>query len=178
MERARKNNPYHKEKMMSVTNLEELFVHELRDTLDAERQLLKALPKMAKAATSEELKAAFEEHLSVTEEQVGRLETIFKKLDKAARGKHCPGMEGLVTEGAELIEEEEPSVALDAALICAAQKVEHYEIAAYGSLATYAKLLGMDDAVELLETTLAEEKETDEKLTAIASELNLVAAEA
>jgi ferritin-like metal-binding protein YciE len=161
---------------MSITNLEELFEHELRDVLDAERQLVKALPKLAKAATSEELRAAFEEHLAVTEEQVGRLETIFKSLDKAARGKHCPGMEGLVTEGSELIKEEEPSVALDAALICAAQKVEHYEMAAYGSLATYAKLLGMEEAVELLETTLAEEKETDEKLTAIASELNLVAA--
>jgi ferritin-like metal-binding protein YciE len=161
---------------MSVTNLEELFVHELRDVLDAERQLVKALPKLAKSATSEELRAAFEEHASVTEEHVGRLETIFKSLDKAARGKHCAGMEGLVTEGDELMKEEEPSVALDAALICAAQKAEHYEIAAYGSLATYAKLLGMDDAVELLETTLAEEKETDEKLTAIASELNLAAA--
>lgn len=161
---------------MSVSNLESLFEHELRDVLDAERQLLKALPKMAKASTSEDLKAAFEEHLAVTEEQVGRLETIFKSLDKAARGKHCAGMEGLVTEGSELIKEEEPSAALDAALICAAQKVEHYEIAAYGSLATYAKLLGMDEAAELLEMTLAEEKETDEKLTGIASELNLVAA--
>jgi ferritin-like metal-binding protein YciE len=161
---------------MSITNLEELFEHELRDVLDAERQLVKALPKLAKAATSEELRAAFEEHLAVTEEQVGRLETIFKSLDKAARGRHCPGMEGLVTEGIGLIKEEEPSVALDAELICAAQKVEHYEIAAYGSLATYAKLLGMDDAVGLLETTLAEEKEADEKLTGIASELNLVAA--
>jgi ferritin-like metal-binding protein YciE len=160
---------------MSITSLEELFVHELRDTLDAERQLLKALPKMAKAATSDELQAAFEEHESVTEEQVGRLETIFKSLGKAARGKHCPGMEGIVEEGNELITEEEPGVPLDAALICAAQKVEHYEIAAYGSLVEYAKLLELDDAVDLLQTTLAEEKETDEKLTAIASELNLVA---
>jgi ferritin-like metal-binding protein YciE len=162
---------------MSITNLEELFEHELRDVLDAERQLLKALPKMAKAAESEALQAAFEEHRGVTEEHVGRLETVFKSLDKTARGKHCTGMAGLVEEGSELIKDEEASAALDAALICAAQKVEHYEIAAYGSLATYAKLLGMDDAAELLETTLAEEKETDEKLTAIASELNLVAAE-
>jgi ferritin-like metal-binding protein YciE len=161
---------------MSIENLEDLFVHELRDVLDAERQLLKALPKMAKSATSEELKAAFEEHASVTEKQVGRLETIFKSLDKAARGKHCPGMEGLIAEGDELMKEEEAGAPLDAALICAAQKVEHYEIAAYGSLATYARLLGQNDAVELLEATLAEEKETDEKLTAIASELNLVAA--
>ena len=160
---------------MSITNLEELFVHELRDTLDAERQLLKALPKMAKAATSEELQAAFEEHEGVTEQQVERLETIFKSLGKAARGKHCPGMEGIVEEGNELITAEEPGVPLDAALICAAQKVEHYEIAAYGSLVEYAKLLELDDAVDLLQTTLGEEKETDEKLTAIASELNLVA---
>jgi ferritin-like metal-binding protein YciE len=161
-----------------MENLEELFEHELKDTLDAERQLLKALPKLAKAATSEELSAAFEEHKAQTEEQVERLETIFKSLGKAARGKHCPGMEGLITEGSSLIEEEEPGVTLDAALIGAAQKAEHYEIAAYGTLATYARLLGMDEAVELLETTLAEEKETDEKLSTIASELNLQAAEA
>ncbi|MEX2307439.1 MAG: ferritin-like domain-containing protein [Pirellulales bacterium] len=160
---------------MAITNLEDLFVHELKDILDAERQILKALPKMAKAAESEELQAAFEEHRSVTEEQVGRLETIFESMDKAARGKHCPGIEGIIKEGDELIKEEEPSPALDAALICGAQKVEHYEIASYGCLVEYAKLLGMDEAVELLETTLAEEKETDEKLTSIASELNLVA---
>src|SRR5687767_4051735 len=142
---------------MSITNLEEVFVHELKDILDAERQLVKALPKMAKAATNEDLKAAFEEHRSVTEEHVGRLETIFEKLDKAARGKKCVGMQGLVEEGSELIGEEEPSAALDAALICAAQKVEHYEMASYGSLVAYAQLLGMDDAVELLERTLDEE---------------------
>ena len=162
---------------MSLENLEDLFEHELKDILDAERQILKALPKMVKAAESEELKAALEEHRGVTEEQVGRLETIFKSLDKAARGKHCKGMEGLLTEGAELIEEEETGAPLDAAMICAAQKVEHYEIAAYGSLIAYAKLLDMSDAVELLEATLAEEKEADETLTSIASELNIVAQE-
>jgi ferritin-like metal-binding protein YciE len=160
---------------MSIESLEDLFVHELKDVLDAERQILKALPKMIKAADSEELSAALEEHRGVTEEQVGRLETIFQTLDKAARGKHCPGMEGLLKEGDELIKEEDSSSFLDAAMICAAQKVEHYEIAAYGTLVEYAKLLGMDDAVELLETTLAEEKEADEKLTQIASEINLVA---
>jgi ferritin-like metal-binding protein YciE len=162
---------------MSVENLQDLFLHELKDILDAERQLTKALPKMAKAAESDELKAAFEEHLSVTEEQIGRLETIFESLDKAARGKHCAGMEGLVKEGSELIKEEDPGPARDAGLICAAQKVEHYEIASYGSLLEWAKILEMDDAVELLQTTLDEEKETDEKLTAIASELNFVAEE-
>jgi ferritin-like metal-binding protein YciE len=160
---------------MSVENLQELFLHELKDVLDAERQITKALPKMAKGAESEELKAAFEEHLAVTEEQIGRLETIFESLDKAARGKHCPGMEGLLKEGSEMLKEEEPSPTLDAALIASAQKVEHYEIAAYGTLVEWAKLLGMDDAVELLQQTLAEEKETDEKLTEVASELNLAA---
>jgi ferritin-like metal-binding protein YciE len=115
------------------------------------------LPKLAKAAESGELKAALEEHTSVTDEQIGRIETIFKSLDMAARGKHCVGMEGLVAEGAELIKEEEPGVQLDAALICAAQKAEHYEIAAYGSLVSYAKLLGMEEAADLLETSLAEE---------------------
>jgi ferritin-like metal-binding protein YciE len=162
---------------MAVKNLQELFVHELKDVLDAERQITKALPKMAKAAESEELAAAFEEHLAQTEEQIERLETIFKNLDKAARGKHCPGMEGIIQEGEEMIKEEEAGPTLDAAMIAGAQKVEHYEIASYGTLVEYAKLLGMDDAVELLQTTLAEEKETDEKLTQIASELNLVAQE-
>jgi ferritin-like metal-binding protein YciE len=160
---------------MSLTNLEDLFQHELRDVLDAEKQILKALPKMAKACTSEELRAAFEEHKVVTEKQVERLETIFESLGKAARGKHCPGMEGLLKEGEEMIKEEDPSPVLDAALIGAAQKVEHYEIAAYGTLATYAKMLEMDDALALLVETLEEEKQTDETLTAIASEINMVA---
>jgi ferritin-like metal-binding protein YciE len=162
---------------MAVTNLQELFVQELKDVLDAERQITKALPKMAKAAESKELAAAFEEHLAQTEEQIERLETIFKNLDKAARGKHCPGMEGIIKEGEEMIKEEEAGPTLDAAMIAGAQKVEHYEIASYGTLVEYAKLLGLDDAVELLQMTLAEEKETDEKLTQIASELNLVAQE-
>jgi ferritin-like metal-binding protein YciE len=160
---------------MSVKNLEDLFLHELKDILDAERQITKALPKMIKAAENEDLKSAFEDHLAVTEEQVGRLETIFESLDKAPRGKHCSGMEGLLKEGDEMIKEEDKSSQLDAAMICAAQKVEHYEIASYGTLVEWAKLLGMDHAVELLHTTLDEEKQTDEKLTQIASEINLVA---
>lgn len=160
---------------MSVTNLEELFQHELRDVLDAERQILRALPKMIKAAESAILQAALTEHAGVTEVQVGRLETIFKSLDKAARGKHCKGMEGLLAEGEDMIKEEDTSPTLDAAMIGAAQKVEHYEIAAYGTLVEYAKLLGMDEAVELLSATLNEEKEADEKLSAIASELNSTA---
>jgi ferritin-like metal-binding protein YciE len=163
---------------MSAKNLEELFVHDLRDVLDAERQITKALPKMIKAAENEELKAGFEEHLAQTEEQIERLETIFQSLDMAARGKHCNGMEGLLKEGDEMIKEEEKGPVLDAAMIAAAQKVEHYEIASYGTLVEYAKLLGMDEAVELLHTTLEEEKATDEKLTQVASEINLVAQEA
>lgn len=163
---------------MSIKNLDDLFMDVLKDTLDAERQITKALPKMAKAVESEELRAAFEEHLSVTETQIERLETIFKNMDKAARGKHCPGMEGLLKEGSELIEKEEPGPALDAALIAAAQKVEHYEIAAYGTLATYAKMLEMEEAVDLLGQSLSEEKETDESLTNIASEINLLAEQA
>ena len=160
---------------MSLETLEDLFVDVLKDTLDAERQITKALPKMAKAVESEDLRAAFEEHLSVTKTQIERLETIFKTIDKAARGKHCPGMEGLLKEGAELIEKEEPGPALDAALICAAQKVEHYEIAAYGSLVTYAKMLGLEEAVDLLGETLVEEKDTDDALTNLASEVNFEA---
>jgi ferritin-like metal-binding protein YciE len=162
---------------MSINNLEDLFLHDLKDTLDAEKQILKALPKMAKACTSEELRAAFEEHKAMTETQVERLQTIFEGLGKAARGKHCHGMEGLLKEGEEMIKEEEPSATLDAALIAAAQKVEHYEIAAYGTLATYAKLLGNEEALDLLTETLEEEKATDENLTALAGEINLVAEE-
>jgi ferritin-like metal-binding protein YciE len=160
---------------MSLSNLEDLFLHELKDVLDAERQILKALPKMAKAVDNDALRAAFEEHEAVTETQVERLETIFKSLGKAARGKHCPGMEGLLKEGEEMIKEEESGPVLDAAMIGAAQKVEHYEIAAYGTLATYAKLLEMEEALDLLGQTLDEEKETDEKLTQLASDINLVA---
>jgi ferritin-like metal-binding protein YciE len=162
---------------MSLENLDDVFLDVLKDTLDAEKQILKALPKMAKGAQSEELKAAFEEHRAVTEAQVERLQAVFASLGKAARGKHCPGMEGLLKEGSELIKEEEPGPALDAALIVAAQKVEHYEIAAYGSLVTYAKMLGYKDAQKLLGETLTEEKDTDKALTTIATELNMEAVE-
>jgi ferritin-like metal-binding protein YciE len=156
---------------MAAENLQELFVEELRDIYDAEKQLTKALPKMAKAAGSEELRAAFEEHLEITRMQVGRLEEVFKSLGMAARGKTCEGMKGLVEEGSSHMEELEGST-LDAALIGAAQKVEHYEIATYGTLATWAELLGHQDAKDLLGQTLEEEKEADEKLTAIASQIN------
>jgi ferritin-like metal-binding protein YciE len=136
--------------------------------LDAERQLLKALPKLAKASENEELRAAFEEHEQQTEEQIGRLEQVFESLDETARGKKCIGMEGLVKEGQEKIEDE----AGDAALIGAAQKAEHYEIAAYGTLIAWATAMEENEIIELLQETLDEEKETDEKLTTLAEPAN------
>jgi ferritin-like metal-binding protein YciE len=147
-----------------MSGLRETLIDELRDVLDAEKQLLKALPKMAKAAEHEDLKAAFEQHIEETEGQVERLNQVFELLGETARGKKCKAMEGLVEEASELIEEEEG----DAALICGAQKAEHYEIATYGSLAAWAKLLGEEEAAELLGETLEEEKATDEKLTELA----------
>lgn len=162
---------------MSLETLDDLFLHDLKDLYDAEKRLVKALPKLARKAQDEELQTALEEHLAVTEKQVERIEQIFDMLDKPHRGKKCLGMEGLVNEGAELLEEVEPGAPLDAALIGAAQKVEHYEIAGYGTLIAHARQLGLDSAVTLLEKTLAEEKEADEKLTGIASHINLAAAE-
>jgi ferritin-like metal-binding protein YciE len=156
---------------MAAENLQELFVNELRDIYDAEKQLTRALPKMAKAAESEELRAAFEEHLEQTRGHVGRLEEVFKLLGMAARGKPCEGMKGLIEEGEEVMKEMEGTT-LDAALIASAQKVEHYEIASYGTLATFAEVLEMQQAKDLLGQTLEEEKEADEKLTAIASQIN------
>ena len=157
---------------MAAENLQELFVEELRDMYDAEKQLTKALPKMAKATENPDLKAAFEEHLEITRMQVGRLEEVFKSLGMAARGKTCEGMKGLIEEGQEMMEEIEQGSTLDAALISAAQKVEHYEIASYGTLATFAEVLGHEEAKDLLGQTLEEEKEADEKLTGIASQIN------
>jgi ferritin-like metal-binding protein YciE len=156
---------------MSAENLQELFVEEVRDIYDAEKQLVKALPKLAKAAESAELRGAFEEHLEITRAHVGRLEEVFKLLGVAARGKTCEGMKGLIEEGQEAMEEMEGTV-LDAALIASAQKVEHYEIATYGTLATFAEVLGMEDAKDLLGQTLDEEKEADQKLTEIAGQIN------
>ena len=156
---------------MAAENLQELFVEELRDVYDAEKQITKALPKMAKAVESDELRAAFEEHLEITRMQINRLEEVFKSLGLAARGKTCDGMKGLLEEGASHMEELDGST-LDAALIGAAQRVEHYEIAAYGTLATWADLLGYQDAKDLLGQTLEEEKEADEKLTGIAGQIN------
>jgi ferritin-like metal-binding protein YciE len=155
--------------------LKELYIDELRDIYNAENQLVKALPKMAKAATSEELRAGFEEHLKQTRGHVQRLEQIFKELGEKPTGKKCKGMEGLVAEGSEMMEEDFEDEVMDAALISAAQRVEHYEIAAYGTVRTYADLLGEEKAVTLLEQTLKEEKETDQKLTDLASDINVKA---
>ena len=153
---------------MEMESLKDLYLDELKDVLNAEKQLLKALPKMARAATHDELRTAFEDHLNVTEEQVRRLETIFDDLGKPARGKKCLGMEGLIAEGNEMMEEDMEPEVLDAALISAAQRVEHYEIAAYGTLRTYARQLGFDNHAELLQQTLDEEGEADKLLTQIA----------
>ena len=160
---------------MPAKNLHEWFVDALKDIYDAEKQLTKALPKMAKAAESPELRASFEEHLEITRMQVNRLEEVFKSLGMAARGKTCEGMKGLIEEGQEMMEELEKGPTLDAALISAAQKVEHYEIASYGTLATFAEIMGHQDAKDLLGQTLDEEKEADEKLTRVAGQINFEA---
>jgi ferritin-like metal-binding protein YciE len=157
---------------MPNEGLKELYVDELKDLYSAENQLVKALPKMAKAASSDELRQGFEEHLEQTKEHVARLEQIFEALDESPKGKKCMGMEGLVKEGAEAMGEDFEDAVMDAALIGAAQRVEHYEIAAYGTLLEFANVLGETDAASLLEETLNEEKETDEKLTELAKEIN------
>ena len=154
---------------MKAKGFTELVELELKDLYSAEKQLTKALPKMAKAATNEDLKQAFESHLEETEQQIKRLEKIFKQLDISyARVEKCKAMEGLIEEGKDIIEEGlEPDV-LDAALICAAQKVEHYEIAGYGCARTFAQQLGLEEVAELLQETLEEEGSADKKLTEIA----------
>lgn len=158
--------------------LKELFIEELADILHAEKQLTKALPKLAKAAESDELREAFESHLEETETHISRIEQVFEMLEKPAKAKKCPAMEGLVKEGTEVIEEHKDSPAIDAALIAAAQKAEHYEIASYGTLCAWAEMLELEDAVELLKETLDEEKATDEKLTELAESLANAKAEA
>ena len=153
---------------MSLDTLHSLFQDELKDVYHAEKQLLQALPRLAKAVESPELEQAFTNHLKETENHVARLEKIFKALDMPARGKMCHGMKGLLEEGKELMEEGETGAVLDAALIGAAQRVEHYEIAAYGCLRTYATLLGLPEVAKLLAETLAEEEAADEKLNEVA----------
>jgi ferritin-like metal-binding protein YciE len=164
--------------MAGMDSLEELMQDELKDIYDAEKQLTKALPKLAKKATAPELKDAFEEHLEQTRQHIARLEDVFEQLGMPARGKKCEGMQHLIAEGEEMIGEAEDEATRDAIMIASAQKVEHYEIASYGTLRTWANLLGKSDVASLLEETLEEEKETDQNLTSIAeSFVNQQAAE-
>jgi ferritin-like metal-binding protein YciE len=155
------------EHTMALDSLHDLFLNELKDVYNAEKQIIRALPRMAKAAQSPELQQAFTKHLKETEGHVQRLEQIFADLGTAARGKKCKGMEGLIEEGKEILEEDGAAEVIDAALISAAQRVEHYEMAAYGCLRTYAQLLGLDQADRLLQQTLDEEETTDRILTEI-----------
>ena len=157
---------------MRKDSLRQLYIDELRDLYNAETQLVKALPKMAKASSNAELRQGFEEHLRQTSEQVSRLEQIFDMLGEKPTGKKCLGMEGLVKEGAETMREDYEGAVMDAAIIGAAQRVEHYEIAGYGTVRTFAELLGENEHVSLLEQNLDEEKHTDEKLTQLAQEIN------
>jgi len=162
---------------MRKGSIRQLYVDELKDLYSAETQLVKALPKMAKASTNAQLRQAFEEHLRQTSEHVSRLEQIFEMLEEKPTGKKCVGMEGLVKEGAETMQEKYADEVMDAAIIGAAQRVEHYEIAAYGTVREFAELLGESEHISLLEQTLEEEKETDEKLTQMAEEINSQAAQ-
>lgn len=156
---------------MKLDSLQKLYVAELLDLYSAEKQILRALPKMAKAADAPELRDAFKEHLEQTKGHVERLEQIFKRLGRSTRGKKCKAMEGLLEEGQELMEEDAEPAVLDAALIAAAQRVEHYEISGYGTVRTYAQLLDKDEDRELLQRTLDEEGETDKLLSGLAQSL-------
>lgn len=151
-----------------MDDLRDLLIHELQDVYHAEKQLVKALPKMAKNASHDELKEAFTSHLAETEEQIRRVEQVFKHLGETPKAKKCQAMEGLISEGKEIMEEDAEESVMDAALIAAAQKVEHYEIATYGTLCAWAKLLEENEALQLLKQNLSEEEATDKRLTDIA----------
>lgn len=161
---------------MELSTLKDLYIHELKDLYSAERQLIKALPKMAKAASNEELAAGFKQHLEETKVHAERLEKILKSHDQTTRGPKCKGMEGLLEEGEEMMEEEADDEVRDAGLISAAQRVEHYEIAGYGTARTYAELVGDKAGAKVLQQTLEEEAATDEKLTSLATSSVNVAA--
>jgi ferritin-like metal-binding protein YciE len=160
---------------MELKTLTDLYIHELKDLYSAEKQIIKALPKMAKAATNPELKAGFEQHLEESKDHALRLEKILSSHDQTTRGPKCKGMEGVLEEGSEIIEEEADDDVRDAGLIAAAQRVEHYEIAGYGTARTYAELLGDKDGAKILQLTLDEEAATDKKLTAAAEKINVTA---
>jgi ferritin-like metal-binding protein YciE len=157
---------------MNHNNLKSLYVDELRDIYNSEQQLIKALPKMAKAANSEELRKGFEEHLEQTHQHATRLEQILSALGEPVKGKKCKGMAGIVAEGGEMMSEDFDGALMDAALISAAQRVEHYEIAAYGAVHAYAELMGESEAASLLQQTLEEEKQTNQKLTELSEQIN------
>lgn len=164
--------------MMRKGSLRQLYIDELKDLYSAETQMVKALPKMAKASSNAELRQGFEEHLRQTSEHVSRLEQIFEMLGEKPTGKKCLGMEGLVKEGSETMQESYADALMDAALIGAAQRVEHYEIAGYGTVRAFAELLGESEHVSLIEQTLQEEKQTDDKLTQLAERINSEASQA
>ncbi len=166
-----------KPKSTAADGLRELFIDSLKDIYWAEKALTKALPKMAKNATTKKLVEAIDEHLAVTEEQVSRLEKVFEAIGEKATAKKCEAMDGLITEGEDMLKETEPGPVRDAAIISASQKIEHYEIATYGTLAAFARTLGEDEAVSLLEATLQEEKDADKTLTEAAyNDINFEAA--
>jgi ferritin-like metal-binding protein YciE len=154
--------------MADTSTLHDAFIDELRDTYDAERQLIKALTKLAKAATNPKLRQAFESHRQETEGQVARLERVFEGLDEKARGKHCDGIAGIIEEGKSIMEEDFDEITMDACLIAAGQRAEHYEMAAYGTLVAWAQAMGHTEAARLLQQTLDEEKAADKKLSALA----------
>jgi ferritin-like metal-binding protein YciE len=154
--------------MAESSTLHDAFIEELRDVYDAEKQITKALSRMIKAAASDALRSAFESHLEETRQQIDRLEQVFESLDVRARGKHCDGIAGIIEEGRDVMGEDLDEAAMDATLIAAAQRVEHYEMAAYGTLVSWARVMGHEEAAELLQETLDEEKAADENLTKIA----------
>lgn len=161
---------------MKLNSLNDLYVHELKDLYNAENQIIKALPKMAKEATTTELRNALEEHLQVTRQQVERLERIFQRMDESPKGSTCKGMKGIIDEGEDMLDLDAQEMVSDAAIISAAQRVEHYEIAVYGTVRTYAQQLGFQEDARLLQQTLEEEGEADKKLTGIAqSRVNIEA---
>jgi ferritin-like metal-binding protein YciE len=160
---------------MEIDTLQKLYVEELRDLHSAERQIIQALPKMIKAASSPDLKAGLQKHLEITKEQLARLDQIFEKLGKKGTGKKCKGMEGVLADGKEILEEDMAPEVKDAGIISAAQHVEHYEMAGYGTVRTYAQLLGEKDAMKLLQQTLDEEGDADKQLTMLAERINVEA---
>ena len=153
---------------MKLNSLRDLYVAELKDLYDGENRIIKALPKMSEHASSGELRSAFEEHLQQTRNHVQRLEQIFQKLDESPKGQKCKGLEGIIDEGEDSIDKDSPPAVCDAALIAAAQRVEHYEMAAYGTVRTFAQRLGFQDQAQLLQQTLEEERQTDKKLSSLA----------